>query len=103
MNRSDFAFKPHSDMSADKKDIVIRHNDKIRKKQYRASTALLETNHYQDGFRASLFNCIQNKIRSLQIYLLNEFNAEPDELYSLSEPTAEQMKGKNFWIQPYDD
>lgn len=103
MNIHNFAFKPHSDTDADKKAIVAMHNDKIRKKQYSDSTALLNENNYQDGFRASLFNRIQDRIRSFQIYLLNEFNAEPDELYSLTEPAPEQMKGKKFWLQPYDD
>lgn len=103
MNISAFSFKPHSDMDVDKRNVAIQHDNIIKKKKYSDSTALLNENNYHDGFRASLFNSIQNKIRSFQIYLLNEFNAEPDELYSLTEPTQEQMQGKNFWIRPYDD
>lgn len=102
MNILDFAFKPHNDMDADNQDIVLQHNKKIKKGQYNAAVSILNENNYHDGFRASLFNSIQNKIRSYQIYLLNEFNAEPDELYSLTEPTQEQMQSKKFWIQPYE-
>lgn len=102
MNISNFAFRPHNDMDADKGTVVIQHNNIIRKRKYSDSTAFLNENNYQDGFRASIFNSIQNKIRNFQIYLLNKFNAEPDELYSLTEPTQEQMQGKKFWIQPYE-
>lgn len=102
MNILDFAFQPHGDMDAEDQNIVLQHKTKIDKKEYDDAIAILDENNYHDGFRASLFNGIQNKIRSFQIYLLNEFNAEPDELYSLTEPTPEQMQGKKFWIQPYD-
>lgn len=103
MNISAFAFKPHSDMDVENQGIVLQHNRKIKEKKYGDAVAALDKNNYKSGFRASLFNGIQNKIRNFQIYLLNEFNAEPDELYSLTEPAPEQMRGKKFWIQPYDN
>lgn len=102
MNISDFAFKPHSDMDADSQNVIVQHGNEIRKKNYSEAVNILDKNNYKNGFRASLFNDIQSKIRRFQVYLLNEFNAEPDEFYSLTEPTQEQMQGKKFWIQPYE-
>ncbi len=54
------------------------------------------------GFKASLCNAIQNKLREIQIRLLNK-SAAPDEYYSLQEPTEEEMQEKLFWIQPVAD
>ena len=102
MNISDFAFSPHNDMDVDGQEVVKQHDKEIDKKNYSEAVNVLEKNNYEHGFRASLFNGIQNKIRRFQVYLLNEFNAEPDEFYSLTEPTQEQMQGKKFWIQPYE-
>ena len=101
MKEKDIIFEPHNDMSADDIEIVTQHNNLIKSGNYSDATALLDNNNYQSGFRASLFNSIQNKIRTLQEYLLNEFAADEDEFYSYDEPTAEQMDGKTFWIKPY--
>ncbi len=54
------------------------------------------------GFKASICNAMQNKLREIQIHLLNK-TAAPDEYYSLQEPTEEEMQGKLFWIQPVAD
>ena len=94
-------FTPHNDMGAEDTDIVTQHKNLIDSGNYSDATTLLNNNNYQKGFRASLFNSIQNKIRTLQEYLLNEFEADEDEFYSYDEPTAEQMDGKTFWIKPY--
>ncbi len=101
MNLKDIVFEPHSDMGADSIELVNRHDNLIKQNRYDDATVLLNENKYKKGFRASLFNSIQNKIRALEIYLLNEFVADTDELYSFTEPTEEQMNGKDFWIQPY--
>ena len=94
-------FTPHNDMGAEDTDIVTQHKNLIDSGNYSDATTLLNNNNYQKGFRASLFNSIQNKIRTLQEYLLNELVANEDEFYSYDEPTAEQMDGKTFWIKPY--
>lgn len=94
-------FTPHNDMGAEDTDIVTQHKNLIDSGNYSDATTLLNNNDYQKGFRASLFNSIQNKIRTLQEYLLNELVADEDEFYSYDEPTAEQMDGKTFWIKPY--
>ena len=101
MKEKDIIFEPHNDMSADDIEIVTQHNNLIKSGNYSDATTLLNNNNYQKGFRASLFNSIQNKIRTLQEYLLNELVANEDEFYSYDEPTAEQMDGKTFWIKPY--
>ena len=99
---SDFAFIPHGDMCADDKEIVSQHHKKIRENKYTEATKFLDDNNYQDGFRASLFNKIEDKFNKFQFFILNKYVAKPDEFYSPTPPTAEQMKDKKFWIQPYN-
>ena len=101
MELKDMIFTPHNDMGAEDTDIVTQHKNLIDSGNYSDATTLLNNNDYQKGFRASLFNSIQNKIRTLQEYLLNELVADEDSYYSYDEPTAEQMDGKTFWIKPY--
>lgn len=101
MELKDVVFSPHNDMSAEDTEIVTQHKNLIGAGNYSDATTLLDNNDYQKGFRASLFNSIQNKIRSVQEYLLNEFVADDDTYYSFTEPTNEQMNGKTWWIQPY--
>lgn len=101
MQINDFILTPHCDMSIDDGSIVKTHDDFIRQHKYSAAAAFLKNHNYQKGFTAALFNSIQNKIRELEIYLLNEYIADQDEFYSLTEPTEEQMDGKKFWIQVY--
>ena len=103
MELKDMIFTPHNDMGAEDTDIVTQHKNLIDAGNYSDATTLLNDNDYQKGFRASLFNSIQNKIRTLQEYLLNEFAADEDEFYSYDEPDAEFMEenGYKFWIKPY--
>lgn len=75
MTQQTISFVPHSDLNAD---------------------------GTPKGFGASICNAMQNKIREIQIYLLNK-TASPDEYYALQEPTEEEMQGKLFWIQPVID
>lgn len=75
MTQQTFSFVPHSDLNAD---------------------------GTPTGFKASICNAMQNKLREIQIHLLNKV-AAPDEYYSLQEPTEEEMQGKLFWIQPVTD
>ena len=101
MQIHDFILTPHCDMSIDDSSVVETHDNFIRQHKYSAATAFLKSCNYQKGFTALLFNSIQNKIRQLEIYLLNEYVADQYELYSLTEPTEEQMGDKKFWIQVY--
>lgn len=100
MELNDIVFEPHSDMSADDADIVRQHDNFI-KKSFDAAAEFLNQKHYTKGFAASLFHSIQNKIRILELFLLNEFVAEKDEYYSYEEPDEAQMEGRLFWVQLY--
>lgn len=103
MELKDIVFSHHNDMSNEDTDIVTQHKNLIDSGNYSDATTLLDDNNYQKGFRASLFNSIQNKIRTLQEYLLNELVADEDSYYSYDEPDAEFMEenGYKFWIKPY--
>lgn len=103
MEIKDIIFEPHNDAGADDLTLVTQHKNLISKSSFGDATTLLDSNNYSKGFRASLFNSIQNQIRRLQIYLLNQYAAESNELYSFTEPTEAQMDGKDFWIQPLDN
>ena len=103
MELKDVVFSPHNDMSAEDIEIVNRHKNLINTGNYSDATTLLNDNDYQKGFRASLFNSIQNKIRTVQEYLLNSFVANDEEYYSYEEPSEGFMRenGYNFWIKLY--
>ena len=103
MEIKDIVFEPHSDMSIDDIALVKQHDNLIKQTSYDNATALLNNSNYNKGFRASLLNSFQNKLRKFEEFLLNEFAAEDDEYYSYEEPTAEFMEENNYiwWIQPY--
>lgn len=100
MTKEDLKFTPHSDMTLQDIETVISHSNLIDNGKFSDATTLLNNNGYEKGFRASLFNSIQNKLREIQIYLLNK-TAKPDEFYSVEEPSETDMEGKSFWIQVY--
>ncbi len=103
MEIKDIVFEPHNDMGIDDSDIVTQHKKIIDQNKFDDAYALLNNNNYKKGFRASLFNSIQNKLRMLEVYLLNEFVAGSKEFYSLEEPDTAFMEenGYDFWLQPY--
>ncbi|MCX4306963.1 MAG: hypothetical protein OSJ69_14300 [Acetatifactor sp.] len=102
MNLQDIGFVPHNDMTNDDTSIVTRHDRLIKWRKYGDATILLNAAGYNKGFRASLFNYIQARMQMLELYFLNEYLAHEDEIFSFSEPTAQQMEGKLFWIQLYE-
>lgn len=104
MELKDIIFEPHNDMSAEDTEIVTEHKNLIDSGNYSDATTLLDDSNYQKGFRASLFNSIQNKIRTLQEYLLNEFNTDKETYYSYGEPDSSFMEenGYKFWCQIYE-
>ena len=102
MKQKDISFIPHSDMEAYDVTIVKQHKNLIAQNRFSEAVSLLDHAGHKKGFRAAIFNSIQNKIREIQMYLLNK-TAEPTEYYSLSEPTDEEMAGKTFWLQPVEE
>ena len=103
MEIRDLYFTPHSDTGANDLDIIERHNDLIENGQYDEAVTLLDAEAFEKGVRASLLNSIQNKIRQLQLYLLNEFNPDKETYYSDTEPDTTFMdaNGYKFWAKPY--
>ena len=99
MNQKDISFVPHSDMDTHDVSIVEQHKNLIEQNRFSKAASLLDNANHRKGFRAAIFNTIQNKLREIQIYLLNK-TAAPNEYYSLTEPTEEEMEGKIFWLQP---
>lgn len=103
MEYKDIVFTPHSDVGAYDLEIVEQHKKLINENKYDDATALLNSEEFGKGVRASLLNSIQNKLRMLQLYFLNEFVANKDDYYSIDEPTDEFMEtnGYKFWIKIY--
>ena len=103
MELSELNFTPHSDVGANEIDIVNQHKNLIDSGNYSDATTLLNNENFEKGVRASLLNSIQNKIRKLQLYLLNEYFSEKDTYYSDEEPSLEFMKenGYKFWSKPW--
>lgn len=97
MTEDDLKFTPHSDMSVDDIDVVNEHSNLISNNQFDDATALLNNSNYFKGFRASIFNGIQNKIRTVQEYLKEKEVVEKDEVLSDTEPISD----KQFWLQDY--
>lgn len=94
-------YTPYSDIETMDNDVVSVHKELINNYKYTEATEYINQSELlkKKGFRSSFFNAIEKKIQELQIYLLNK-NASPDEYYSITEPTDEEMFGKTFWIKP---
>ena len=71
MELRDFTFTPHNDMDIDDINVIAQHKNLISQGNYGDAGTLASNNG--KGFIASLFNGIQNKIRTIQLYLLNEY------------------------------
>ena len=101
MELKDVVFEPHNDMSADNMEIVTQHDKLIKENKFSDATTLLDEGDYQEGFRAPLFNGIQNKIHKIQEHLLNKFVSDKDEYYSYDEPSTDFMveHGYKYWCK----
>ena len=94
-------FIPYSDVEISDKESIESHNNYVDNGYYEEAITLADSELSGKGFRASFFNAIENKIKEFQVYLLNK-TAAPDEYYSLTEPSDEEMKNKLFWIKPIE-
>ena len=94
-------FTPYSDVEISDKESIEFHNNYVQNGYYEEAITLADSELSGKGFRASFFNAIENKIKEFQVYLLNK-TAAPDEYYSLTEPTEEEMKNKLFWLKPIE-
>jgi hypothetical protein len=101
MTKDDISFVPHSDMNIENSLINEEHKKLIKQGNYSDATALLNEQGYNKGFRASLFNSIQNKINVLQDYMQNEYTTENDSYYSDTEPTDDEIGNARYWVNTY--
>ena len=105
MSELNINFEPHSDISISNENTVVSHTSYAKQNLYTQAKSVVDSDEKMNGkgFRASLFNIINQKIQELQIYLLNK-KAAPYEYYSLTEPTIEFMEQNNykFWIKPIE-
>lgn len=97
MTTEDLRFTPHSDMSVDGQVIVNQHQNLIKNNELSDATTLLNNNNYNKGFRASLFNNIQDKVRMIQEHLLTKEDEKKEEVISSTEPTEDYA----FWLVDY--
>ena len=74
---------------------VEQHKNLIARNRFSEAASLLDNTSRQKGFRAAIFNTLQNKLREIQLYLLNK-TAAPNEYDSFTEPTDEEMEGRTF-------
>lgn len=103
MEINELYFTPHSDTGVDEINIINQHKNLIQNEKYEEATTLLNNSDFEKGVRASLLNSIQNKIRKLQLFFLNEFSANKYVYYSDEEPSAEFMEENGYliWRKPY--
>ena len=98
-------FELHSDIAISNEETITSHESYIQQNLYLEAKTVVDndTTMNNKGFRASMFNIINQKIQELQIYLLNK-KAQPYEYYSLTEPTIEFMEqnGYTMWIKPVE-
>ena len=102
MTQKNISFVPHSDMDIQDAPLVEQHKNLIARNKLSEASSLLDNAGYNKGFRAAICNAIQNKLREIQIYLLNK-SAAANEYYSITEPTDKEMEGKTFWLQPIEE
>lgn len=98
MTEKDIIFTPHSDMCLCDVDLAEQHLKLYQANKLSDATNYLDDNNYSKGFRASLFNNMENKLRMIQEHLLNKED-EAEEIISSTEPTASD--NLNFWLSDY--
>ena len=64
---------------------VEQHKNLIARNRFSEAASLLDNTSRQKGFRAAIFNTLQNKLREIQIYLLNKTAAPTNTTLSLNQ------------------
>ncbi len=98
MTTNDIRFIPHSDMSIDGQAIVNQHQNLIKNNEFGDAITLLNNKNYKEGFRASLFNTMQDKVRMILEYLLTKNEETQEEIISKTEPINSEAQ---FWLADY--
>lgn len=98
MEYTDITFEPLSDTGANELDLINEHNRLLNNNYYSEASTIASST--KKGFTASLFNYIQERLRALEVFILNEYVAEPGEYYSYNEPNIDEMpEDAVFFIQ----
>lgn len=84
------------DNSLDKVDIINTYNNLIAQKKYNEANEFISQQENIHGYFADYFNAIENRIESLQEYLLTKAKKEVF-IYSDVEPT--QVNNNMIWIE----
>lgn len=98
MEYTDIIFEPLSDTGVNELDLINEHNELLKNNKMSEASNLISGT--DKGFKASLFDYIQERLRALEVFILNSFVAEDGEYYSYNEPNTEEMpEGAVFFIQ----
>ena len=94
MNEHDFIFVPHSSARLRSKETADQHKKLFKAGNPAGAARLLKNHPHLEAFTASIFNFLEQKLVSFK-------KQEIFNVYSDTEPTAEEMAGKVFWNKEY--
>lgn len=100
MTKDDLIYVPHNFPELKNEELLIQHNNLLDSNQYSSATDLLNQNTQIEGFRAGIFNTIEEKIVFTEAHLETKIKDELF-LYKETEPTNEEMSEKINWSQPF--
>ena len=100
MNEHDFIFVPHSSARLRSKETADLHKKLFKAGNPAGAARLLKNHPNLEAFTASLFNFLEQKLVSIEEQLSFK-KQEIFNVYSDTEPTAEEMAGKVFWNKEY--
>lgn len=101
MIREDLIYVPHNFAELKNAEIINQHKTFISNNNYSAARDLLNRNPTVEGFRASTFNLVEQKIQFVEEQLQHKTKTE-NILYQDTEPTDEEMEDKAIWSCSYN-
>ena len=90
---------PLNDLDIEDASLLTNYKAKMGLSKYGEAVQILNEVEFEKGIRASTLNAIKKSILELEVFILN-LTADKDTLYSVEQPTLEQMQDKIYWIQP---
>lgn len=100
MTKEDLIYIPHNFPELKNEELLNQHKNMLDSNQYSSATNLLNQNPQIEGFRAGIFNTIEEKIVFTEAHLETKTKDEFF-LYKETEPTNDEMNEKIIWSQPY--
>lgn len=101
MTRDDLKYIPHNFAELKNAEIISQHKSLLKNNSYTAARDLLNRNPQVEGFRASTFNIVEQKILYVEEQLQHKTKIE-NILYQDTEPSDEDMEGKVIWSCSYN-